>query len=598
MKSSHLFQQTLSRCIRAGGAVVLVALISGCKDSRQQAILELDRRSLAATPDTLEKAVQQEDLKVIGLLRIAGVKAPLPKAGTPSVLHTAAGRMDWLLATQLMDFCDASLLNHAGPEGKVVLEMAVFAGKFALARRLVDSGAKPALATCGANALVLGATSDPAVMDALLAALPEGDAALAPALIRAVAAGDYSRVQRLLDHKAPAAASAEGQGTALEIACRAGGKEIAAVLLKAGARLSDSPEALPSAVMRKDADLARLLLEAGASPGTPVGPQHLDVTPLTMALEGGDLDMVGLMLKHDASPGRCLEHALTKGDSKLIDLLVQHGVALDLPGPDGDPPLVRAAVAGQAGVVQTLLDRGVPRDATGVLGQTAFHMAVIHRKLDVAERFLAAGVKADAPFLKPAPPELLPLFGSEYFARWFQRDEHLTPLMLAAARGDVPQISQLLKAGAKRGAQTRQWHRYPIVFACDNAHIAAAQLLLGRNPDGENEKRHAVISLSRQRVTLFKNDQPIRSARVSTGKKSTPTPSGKYVITDKQIDWESSIYKVPMPFFMRLSCKEIGIHAGVVPGYPASHGCIRMPRGEVQAFFRILRIGDPVTIEP
>lgn len=107
-----------------------------------------------------------------------------------------------------------------------------------------------------------------------------------------------------------------------------------------------------------------------------------------------------------------------------------------------------------------------------------------------------------------------------------------------------------------------------------------------------------MVPLSRQRVTLFRNGQPVRSARVSTGKKSTPTPAGKYIKTDKQADWVSSIYKVSMPFFMRLSCKEIGLHAGMVPGYPASHGCIRIPKGDVQAFFKLLKIGDPVTIEP
>ena len=42
----------------------------------------------------------------------------------------------------------------------------------------------------------------------------------------------------------------------------------------------------------------------------------------------------------------------------------------------------------------------------------------------------------------------------------------------------------------------------------------------------------------------------------------------------------------------------IGMHTGYLPGYAASHGCIRMPRGEVQAFFKMLKIGDPVTIEP
>ena len=107
-----------------------------------------------------------------------------------------------------------------------------------------------------------------------------------------------------------------------------------------------------------------------------------------------------------------------------------------------------------------------------------------------------------------------------------------------------------------------------------------------------------MVPLSRQRLILFRNGQPVRSARVSTGKKSTPTPAGKCIITDTQAGWVSSLYKVSMPFFMRLSCKEIGLHAGMVPGYPASHGCIRIPKGDVQAFFKLLKIGDPVTIEP
>mgnify|MGYP006339678889 CR=1 FL=1 len=128
------------------------------------------------------------------------------------------------------------------------------------------------------------------------------------------------------------------------------------------------------------------------------------------------------------------------------------------------------------------------------------------------------------------------------------------------------------------------------------ATTPTAQILLGRNPDEEKDKRHAVISLSRQRITLFKNDKPVRSSRVSTGKRSTPTPTGKYVITDKQAHWVSSIYHVAMPFFMRLDCKEIGMHAGVLPGYPASHGCIRMPGYMAQTFFNNVSVGTPVQI--
>ncbi len=82
-----------------------------------------------------------------------------------------------------------------------------------------------------------------------------------------------------------------------------------------------------------------------------------------------------------------------------------------------------------------------------------------------------------------------------------------------------------------------------------------------------------------------------------TGRKGYATPTGKYVISDKQRDWISTIYKVSMPFFMRLSCREIGLHAGNCPGYPASHGCIRMPYSDVQKLFAVLKIGDAVTIE-
>ena len=579
-------------------ALMLTLLVAGCRDEREQAAIELERRNIAVTPAALDTAVREQDQLIIGFLGQAGVKAALPEEGRPSVLQVAAARQDWQMVESLLTFTDAPLLNHTGPGRQVILEQAVQAGKLVLARKLVASGARPEPAACGVDSLVKSASGDPSLTDELLNCLPEGHAALTPALLRAVGAGEADRVQRLLDRKASAGAvSPEGQGTALEMACRGGFQNIAASLLKAGAKPGDSPQALPLAVQRKDVALTQLLLKAGASPNTPADPDAPESTPLTAALGARALAIVTLMLHHGAKADQCLEFALTKGDINLLDLLQQQGVPLDQPGLDGDPPLVRAAVAGQEAVVRKLLEYGVPRDAPGALGQSAYHMAVIHRKAAVVELLLTTGVPADAPFAKPAPAGLLPLFDSDYFAKWYQRDTNLTPLMLAASRGDVPQLRQLLKAGAKRGTQTKGWHRYPIVFACDTNHIAAAQVLLGRNPDEEKDKRHAIISLSKQRVTLFKNDQAVRSAKVSTGKKSTPTPPGKYVITDKQTDWVSTIYKVPMPFFMRLSCKEIGLHAGVVPGYPASHGCIRMPRGEVQAFFKLLKIGDPVTIE-
>ncbi len=579
--------------------VLVVAGLVGCRDAKQQAILELERRGVSPTPAALVEAVRQNSASLIGFLGAAGVKAGLPSHGEPTVLHLAVLQQDWPLVAQLLEFSGAEVINHSGPGREIVLEKAVLAGQFGVAMALLEAGAQPDRAAGSVDQLVRRAASDAALMDRLLMALPKGHEALGPALLRAVAAGEDRRVERLLERGVPAGFQSEQSRTnALELASQGGFTAIAGRLILAGALPEKSPAALAYAVDRRDVAMAGLLLDAGALPGTGPDSSRPKESPLTKALEARHMELIGLMLKHGASLAFCLDHALIHGDLDLLDLLLQRGLPVDQPGPDGNPPLVRAAAAGHDGLVRRLLEKGASPEQPGALGQTAYHMAVLHRKSEAVDALLVAGAPPDDPFRKPAPAELLPLFGSDYFAKWYQRDEGLTPLMLAAARGDSAQLRQLLKAGAKRGAQTKAWHRYPIVFACDCVQIPAAQILLGRDPDTETDRRYAVVSLSRQRVTLFRNDQPVRSARVSTGKKSTPTPAGKYIITDKQADWVSSIYKVSMPFFMRLSCKEIGLHAGMVPGYPASHGCIRMPKGDVQAFFKLLKIGDPVTIEP
>ena len=210
---------------------------------------------------------------------------------------------------------------------------------------------------------------------------------------------------------------------------------------------------------------------------------------------------------------------------------------------------------------------------------------------------LEGGADPNQHFSSPVKPAFLARVEDELFKKWLQRDSGLTPLMLAASTGDTGMLKILLEKGARRGAQTKGWQRYPVVFACNAGNIPAAQMLLGRNPTPEEAQYSVIITLSKQKATLYKNDEAVRSCRVSTGRKGFSTPTGRFVITDKQRDWVSTIYKVSMPFFMRLSCMEIGMHAGVCPGYPASHGCIRMPRADVQSLYSMLKIGDPVTIE-
>ena len=85
--------------------------------------------------------------------------------------------------------------------------------------------------------------------------------------------------------------------------------------------------------------------------------------------------------------------------------------------------------------------------------------------------------------------------------------------------------------------------------------------------------------------------------KVSSGKREKPTPPGKYVVTQKYPDWRSTLYhNASMPFFLRLSCSPVGLHAGVIPGYPASHGCVRLPREVAQKLFTMIPKGTVVEI--
>jgi ankyrin repeat protein len=258
--------------------------------------------------------------------------------------------------------------------------------------------------------------------------------------------------------------------------------------------------------------------------------------------------------------------------------------------------LVRAVLEGKPGLVRYLLDRGADPRVAGTLGQSPFHVAVVEGNRELVDLLIERGADVNAPF-GPLVPEFEERVKSEHFVKWLKRDKGLTPLMHAASTGDFEMVAHLMAKGAKRGLTSRGWKRYPVQFACDTNNLKAAQVLLGRKPD-EAEKAgvKVVISLKSQRAQLYKGGKVIRSSRVSTGRRGNATPKGEFVITDKQVHWVSTIYHVAMPYFMRLSCREIGLHAGVCPGYPASHGCIRMPHGEVRAFFGVLKIGDPVII--
>ena len=233
-----------------------------------------------------------------------------------------------------------------------------------------------------------------------------------------------------------------------------------------------------------------------------------------------------------------------------------------LPPPDLTPDLFRAVAAADTEFVRQLLD---------------------------------AGADVNACLAQPAPEDLLERFKETSLEYYLKEEKGLTPLMLASAMGYPEIVKLLLERGAKRNALTKKHRTFALWLAGRNGHVEVMQLLLGVEPESGLPKIH--ITLADQTAWFWKDGQIVRTMRVSTGRKKFPTPKGRFVVTDKYRDWKSTLYPARMPYFLRLSCRDFGMHAGVVPGYPASHGCIRLPLADAKALFAEVPLGTLVEIE-
>jgi hypothetical protein len=105
------------------------------------------------------------------------------------------------------------------------------------------------------------------------------------------------------------------------------------------------------------------------------------------------------------------------------------------------------------------------------------------------------------------------------------------------------------------------------------------------------------ISIANQRLTLYDRGEVVAHAPVSTGMPGHPTPTGVFSVIQKQVFHESNIYSgAPMPYMQRITWSGVAMHAGVLPGHPASHGCIRMPYDFAVKLYGLTRAGARVII--
>lgn len=106
-----------------------------------------------------------------------------------------------------------------------------------------------------------------------------------------------------------------------------------------------------------------------------------------------------------------------------------------------------------------------------------------------------------------------------------------------------------------------------------------------------------IVSIPDQQVHVYRNGIRIGLSSCSTGKKGHRTPTGVFTILQKDKDHHSSTYNnAPMPNMNRLTWSGIALHAGNLPGYPASHGCIRLPLKFSALLFGVTHVGTPVIL--
>jgi hypothetical protein len=131
------------------------------------------------------------------------------------------------------------------------------------------------------------------------------------------------------------------------------------------------------------------------------------------------------------------------------------------------------------------------------------------------------------------------------------------------------------------------------------------------------------IDLTTQRAYLLYDERAVLESPISSGRVGHATPTGIFRVTDKDLKHTSSIYgrivdrsgrtvvrdadvdmptpigtrfvNAPMRYYMQFA-PGVGLHAGYLPGYPASHACVRMPEDKAIAFFQAIRVGTPVTV--
>ncbi|MEY2561621.1 MAG: hypothetical protein QOG51_2036 [Verrucomicrobiota bacterium] len=389
------------------------------------------------------------------------------------------------------------------------------------------------------------------------------------AVITAALKQEWETVRHLIDAGAAVETADETGLTALMVAAKQGNVEMLRTLLERQARVDfmdfEGHNALYYAMAGAKLEAVQLLLPLSSNLAAACGGGR-DL--LTTALQTGDIRIFHAVLERlpntlawTSSTRLALEAALNADMKDQVRLLLsKHPAPPTREG--GTVPLIAYAIA---------------KDDPAM-----FHT------------LLACGSDPNIVIPKLCEKDFMALIKSKYLRMYIEGETGINLLMLSAGLGRADYVRALLDAGADRNRATPREKMLPLYFAAWTENWQCVQMLLGGGP--MPDQLRVEISLAKQNAMVIKDGITIFTTKISTGRQGFTTPMGYFVVTDKDRDHRSTIYKCAMPYFMRLNCRDFGMHEGVVQPYPASHGCIRLPSDAAKKLFAEIPVGTVVQI--
>ena len=164
---------------------------------------------------------------------------------------------------------------------------------------------------------------------------------------------------------------------------------------------------------------------------------------------------------------------------------------------------------------------------------------------------------------------------------------------VAELRTRMPKIPALSRAPLRLKVVKEARAIMPVVAAFDDPKAPAPAAAAVDVP----EPMMLVVSLDAQKLDIYRGIKHVASAKISSGMPGYDTKMGVFSILEKKRRHHSNLYSgAPMPFMQRLTRSGTALHAGAIPGYPASHGCVRLPYSFAPKLFEMTSVGQNVVV--